>query len=103
MRMMVKFSLPVETGNQAIRSGKLQKVFQQLTEDLKPEAAYFHAVDGDRGGFFIVEMRDSGQIADIAERLFFGLNARIEMVPVMAPDDLQKGLSALDATIRRYG
>ena len=76
MRVMVKFSFPVDAGNAAIRTGKVEKVFQQMMEDLKPEAAYFHAVNGDRGGFFVVNMQDSSQIADIAERLFFGLNAK---------------------------
>ena len=103
MRMMIKFALPVEDSNEAIRSGKLQKVFQQLTEDLKPEAAYFYAVDGERGGHFVVDMRDSAQIAEIAERLFHGLNARVEMVPVMAAEDLQKGLSGIESTLQRYG
>ena len=103
MRMMIRFSFPVDAGNAAIRTGKLETVFRQLMEDLKPEAVYFHAVDGDRGGFFVVNMQESSQIADIAERLFFGLNAKIELVPVMAPDDLQKGLAGGQATIQRYG
>jgi hypothetical protein len=38
---MIKFALPVEASNTAIRTGKLQKVMQQIAEDLKPEAAYF--------------------------------------------------------------
>jgi len=100
---MVRFSFAVDAGNAAIRMGKLEKVFQQLAEDLKPEAAYFHAVDGDRGGFFIVNMADSSQIADTAERLFFGVNAKIELIPVMTADDLRKGLSGVQETIRRYG
>ena len=103
MRVMTKFTFPVEAGNAAIRTGKVEKVFQQIIEDLKPEAAYFHAVDGDRGGFFIVDMQESAQIAGIAERLFFGLNAKIELVPVMSADDLRKGLSGVQETIRRYG
>ena len=41
MRVMIKFALPVESSNTAIRTGKLQKVMQQIAEDLKPEAAYF--------------------------------------------------------------
>ena len=90
-------------GNAAIRTGKVEKVFQQLIEDLKPEAAYFHAVDGDRGGFFVVNMQESSQIAEIAERLFFGVSAKIELVPVMTADDLRKGLSGVQATIQRYG
>ena len=36
-----------------------------------------------RPGFFIVNMAESSQIADTAERLFFGVNAKIELVPVM--------------------
>jgi hypothetical protein len=100
---MVKFSFPVDAGNAAIRTGKVEKVFQQMMEDLKPEATYFRAVDGDRGGFFVVNMQDSSQIADIAERLFFGLNAKIELVPVMTADDLRKGLSGVQGTIQRYG
>jgi hypothetical protein len=90
-------------GNAAIRTGKVEKVFQQLMDELKPEAAYFHAVNGDRGGFFVVDMQDSSQIADIAERLFFGLDAKIELIPVMNPADLQKGLSGVQNTIQRYG
>lgn len=103
MRMMIKFSFPVDAGNAAIRTGKVEKIFQQLIEDLKPEAAYFHAVDGDRGGFFVVNMQESSQIAEIAERLFFGVSAKIELVPVMTADDLRKGLSGVQATIQRYG
>jgi hypothetical protein len=60
-------------------------------------------VDGDRGGFFVVDMRESSQIAEIAERLFFGVNAKIELVPVMTADDLRKGLSGVQGTIQRYG
>ena len=101
--MMIKFSFPVDAGNAAIRTGKVEKIFQQLIEDLKPEAAYFHAVDGNRGGFFVVNMRESSQIAEIAERLFFGVSAKIELVPVMTADDLRKGLSGVQATIQRYG
>ena len=103
MRMMIRYSFPVDAGNAAIRNGKLETVFRQLMDDLKPEAAYFHAVDGDRGGTFVVNMQDSSKIADTAERLFFGLNAKIELVPVMALDDLQKGLSGVQNTIQRYG
>jgi hypothetical protein len=100
---MIKFALPVEAGNAAIKSGKLQKVFQQISEDLKPEAAYFYLEGGGRAGLFVVNMTDSSNVAEMAERFFFGLNARIEMAPVMAADDLHKALSGLEETMRRYG
>jgi len=50
-----------------------------------------------------VNMTESSQVAEIGERFFFGLNARIEMVPVMAAEDLRKGLSGMQGIIQRYG
>jgi hypothetical protein len=89
MRVMIKFAFPVDAGNDAVRNGKVEKVFQGILEELKPEAAYFFPEGGERAGLFVVNMTESSQVAQIAERFFFGLNARIEMVPVMAPEDLQ--------------
>jgi hypothetical protein len=103
MRVMIKFAIPVDAGNDAIRSGKLEAVQQRILEDLKPEAAYFFAEGGERAGLFVVDMKESSEIAGIAERFFLGLNASIEMVPVMAPEDLRKGLSGVQDTIQRYG
>jgi hypothetical protein len=103
MRIMIKFAFPVDTGNDAIRSGKMEKIFQGILEELKPEAAYFFPEGEERAGLFVVDMKESSQIAEIAERFFFGLNARIEMVPVMAAEDLHKGLSGVQGIIQRYG
>jgi hypothetical protein len=82
---------------------KAAKSVSAAVEELKPEAAYFTPQGGDRSGFFVVNMQDSSQIAATAERFFFGLNARVDMVPVMAPDDLQKALSGVPGIIDRYG
>jgi len=100
---MIKFSFPVETGNSAIRDGKVEKVVQGIFEELKPEAAYFFPEGGERAGLFVINMTESSQVAEIAERFFFGLNARIELVPVMAPEDLKIGLSRMQDIIQRYG
>src|SRR4051794_33552642 len=102
MRVMIKFALPAETGNTDIGTGKLAKIFHQLTEELKPEAAYFFPTGGERGGFLIVDMQESSQIAEIAERFLFWLNAKIEFVPVMSAADLEKSLSGIQGTIERY-
>jgi hypothetical protein len=103
MRIMIKFAFPVDTGNDAIRRRKMEKIFQGILEELKPEAAYFFLEGGERAGLFVVDMKESSQIAEIAERFFCGLNARIEMVPVMAAEDLHKGLSGVQGIIQRYG
>jgi hypothetical protein len=103
MRVMIKFAFPVDAGNDAIRNGKLEKVFQGIIEELKPEAAYFFPEGGERAGLFVVNMTESSQLAEIAEHFFLGLNARIEMVPVMSAEDLQKGLLGVQSLIQRYG
>jgi hypothetical protein len=50
----------------------------------------------------VLDMRESSQVAEVAERFFHGLNASIEMTPVMAAEDLQKALSAIEPVIKSY-
>jgi hypothetical protein len=102
MRMMVKFRFPVETGNDAIRSGRVARVFEAIMTDLKPEAAYFFPEGGERAGLMVFDMQDSSQVAGVAERFFHGLNARVELTPVMTAEDLQKALSGVEAAIQRF-
>ena len=53
------------------------------------------AEDGVRTGMY---MRDSLDIPSIAEPLFMGIDAEVELLPVMNAADLRKGLkSAMDA------
>jgi hypothetical protein len=47
MRVMIKFTFPVDFGNEPIRNKKIKKVFQQIAEELKPEAAYFFPHGGE--------------------------------------------------------
>ena len=93
MRMMLKFTLPVEKGNQAIKDGSLGKTLESIMKKLKPEAAYFGAMDGKRGGMIFFDLAEPSQIVDVVEPLFLTLNAATEIVPVMNGDDLRKGLA----------
>jgi hypothetical protein len=92
MRMMLRWTSPVEKGNQAVKDGSLEMTVKWLLEELKPEAAYFFPDDGKRAGQVVFDMADQSQIPQIAERLFQALDATVEFVPVMNPDDLRKGL-----------
>ena len=93
MRMMLKFSLPVEKGNQAIKDGSLGKTLKSIMKKLKPEAAYFAPMDGKRSGMIFFDLAEPSQIAEVVEPLFLNLNAATEIVPVMNGDDLRKGLA----------
>ena len=93
MRMMLKFKIPVEKGNEAFKDGTLASTIQTLIQQLEPEAAYFGPDGGKRAGFLVFDMSDSSQIPVIAESLFSSLHAKVDFFPVMNADDLKKGLS----------
>jgi len=93
--MLLKATIPTELGNRAIKDGSFAKVMEATVAKLKPEAAYFVAERGRRCALFFFDMRDASDIPAIAEPLFVGLHAEIELVPVMNADDLKKGLGAV--------
>ena len=97
MRTMLKWTVPVEAGNQAIKDGSLMRTIEELMDKLNPEAAYFLAVDGKRSGMFVFDMTDPSQIPQIAEPLFLNVNAAVEFAPVMNTDDLKKALDSVSA------
>ena len=92
MRMMLRWAAPVERGNQAIKDGSLAQTIGTLMEELKPEAAYFMAENGERSGIMVFDMADPTQIPQIAEPLFMNLEAAVEFIPVMNADDLKTAL-----------
>ena len=95
MRMMLKFTLPVEKGNAAINDGSLGRTMESIISKLKPEAAYFTPMDGKRGGVIFFDLADPSQIPEVVEPLFMNLNAATELTPVMNADDLRKGLGKI--------
>jgi len=97
MRMMLRFALPVEKGNQAFKDGSLKKTLEAMMSKLKPEAAYFGPSNGKRAGMMFFDLAEPSQIVEIAEPLFSNLNAEVEIVPVMNGDDLRKGIGKVAA------
>jgi hypothetical protein len=91
--MMLKFSLPVEKGNQAFKDGSLGKVMETIMTKLKPEAAYFGPTDGKRGGMLFFDLAEPSQIIEVVEPFFLNYNAEVQLMPVMTGDDLRKGLA----------
>ncbi len=93
MRVMLKFALPVEKGNEAFKDGSLAKTVESIMKELKPEAAYFAPLDGKRGGMMFFNLSKPSQIVEVVEPFFLNLNAETEIVPVMNADDLREGLA----------
>ncbi len=93
MRTLLKISIPVAKGNQAIPDGTLARVMGDMLGTVKPEAVYFFSDNGKRGGFMVFDMTDPSQIPVITEALFQELEAEVELYPVMNQEDLTKGLT----------
>ena len=103
MRFLVKAIFDVESGNSLARDGRLGATIQSILEELKPEAAYFLAEDGERAAFLFVEMDDASQIPAMAEPWFLALNASVSFTPVMVAEDLMKAGPAIDQAVKKYG
>ena len=95
MRTMMRISIPVGNGNKGIQDGSLPRVIQTTLEALKPEAAYFFTEAGKRTALVVFDLQDPSQIPVVCEPLFMGLDASIDLLPVMNAQDLQAGLGQL--------
>jgi uncharacterized protein DUF3303 len=92
MRTILKVEMSVEASNAAIKDGRLGKVMASTFERLKPEAAYFTAVNGKRGGFIVFDLKDPSDIPSVCEPFFMEFDATCELTPAMTMEDVQKGL-----------
>jgi hypothetical protein len=100
MRMLVEFQMPLEPFNSLVKNGTAGQVLERILGDIKPEAVYFTAREGKRGGIMVVDLPDPSTIPAIAEPLFLLLQASVTFYPCMTPDDLAK--AGLDALGQRY-
>jgi hypothetical protein len=91
--MMLTVQMPAAAANAAIREGRLGKVLSETFERVKPEAAYFTAVNGCRGGYIVFDLRHPDDIPSICEPFFNELDAKVELAPVMTPEEVQSGLA----------
>jgi hypothetical protein len=104
MRMLLRVSIPVETGNAAAKNGTLGTTIERILADLKPEAAYFYADDsGRRCGSIVFDLAESSQIPAVAEPWFLAFNATLSLRPVMNPQDLAKAGPSIGEAVKLYG
>jgi hypothetical protein len=95
MRVMARITVPVESGNRAIKDGSLGQVMQRAAERWRPEGMFFSTFDGRRTAFMVFDLPDASDMPPFAEPFFRELDADVQIAPAMNGDDLQKGLSQL--------
>ena len=103
MRFMITCRIPMEKGDELTKTGSLHSTIQSIMEELKPEAAYFSDIEGGRGGYIVVNMDDASQISAIAQTVFLGLRAAIQVHSVMTPEDFGQATPAIKQAAQRYG
>jgi hypothetical protein len=102
MKYIMKLRMDLDKGNEALSDPMFGKKMKELIAEIKAEAAYFTTVNGHRGGYFILNLNDASEIPAIAEPFFFWLNAEVEFLPVMQPEDLAKAGPAIEAATKRW-
>ena len=68
MRVLMKVQMPVESGNEAIRNGKLPQIIAQTLETVKAEAAYVTTMDGKRTMLVVFDLKAVSDMLRIADR-----------------------------------
>ena len=90
MRMLMQVKIPHEPFNSYVKDGTVEAKMKKVLDAIKPEAAYFFAPTGTRGGIVIVDLTDPSQIPSLAEPWFLTFNADVRIEPCMTPADLAK-------------
>ena len=90
MRMMIDFENPPEPFNSMVKNGTAGSTLKKVIEAIKPEAVYFAARNGKRGGTMIVDLPDASWIPRIAEHLFLAFESTVHFHPCMTPEDLEE-------------
>ena len=88
MRMLMTVKFPAEPFNTAVRNGTVAQTMKRILDEIKPEAAYFTAQEGHRGGILVVNMEQPSDMPRLAEPWFLHFNAQVSIQPAMTPADL---------------
>lgn len=103
MRFILRFNIPVATGNTILADPAFADKMYALLHDIKAQASYFTSRNGQRGGYIVLDMDDASHIPAIAEPFFLWLKADLELIPVMTPEDLVKAGPSIEAAIKKWG
>ena len=104
MRMLLRASIPVETGNAAVKAGTLGPTINQILAGMEHEAAYFYTDDaGQRCASVVFDMKDSSQMPGLAEPWFLAFSAKVSFRPVMNRQDLVAAGSGISRAVAEYG
>jgi hypothetical protein len=94
MRFLIRARIPTEPGNRTIQDPNFLTRLEEYMNKVKPEAAYFMPIDGQRSCAFIVNAESNDQVPAMAEPLWQWMGANVDVIPVMNFEDLKNGLGS---------
>ncbi|MCX6245230.1 MAG: hypothetical protein NTU98_11055 [Bacteroidetes bacterium] len=103
MKYIMKVQMSIEKGNEALRDPQFGHKMSELLAEIKAEAAYFSTINGQRGAYIVVNLNDASEMPAVGEPFFLWLNADVEWIPVMKPEDLGKAGPAIGAAVKKWG
>lgn len=95
--------MSTEKGNKALRDPQFGHKMSDLLSEIKAEAAYFTTICGHRGAYIVLNINDASEIPGIAEPFFLWLDAELDFMPVMRPEDLAKAGPAIGTAAQKWG
>ena len=99
----MKVRIGQDRGNEVLRDPEFGHKMNDLLSEIKAEAAYFTTIDGQRGAYIVVNMNDPSELPAVAEPFFLWLDADIDWIPVMKPEDLGKAGPSIGAAVKKWG
>jgi hypothetical protein len=94
VRFIMVVSVPTEAGNQLMKDPSGVKTLEAYLNTVKPEAAYFSELYGERVFFIVLDLPAPDAIPVVAEPLF-KLGARVGFHVAMTLDDLKKAFQKI--------
>ena len=103
MRFLVKVTLPIDEGNEAIRDGSIMEKLQRIVEDAQPEAMYFTIEEGQRTQYLVVNVDDVKDLPNLAEPWWLLFSADVSVSPVFTLEDMKQMGPTMEEISRKWG
>jgi|SRR5581483_4742392 len=103
MKFIVRATIPVDAGNDMVRSGPaMQQLIDKVMGDVRPESAYFCVEAGQRTVYLIVNVEKTSELPRVAEPFWLALSCDVEFIPCMSQEDFGEAMGILGPIAAKY-